>query len=241
MTSPVRLLTYPLMQLAILETGKPPADLAPRFGGYPAMFADLLGAGFETAIYDVEAGELPAAPDAYDAYLVTGSPAGVYEDHAWIEPLKAFLRAAKGKAKILGICFGHQIMAEAFGGKVEKSHRGWGVGLQTYEVRHRAPFMNGEDKVAIAVSHQDQIVVQPPESVVLAASDFSPYGVLAYTDQPALSMQFHPEFDPGFAKALIETRRDRLPDPDGALASFDAPDDRQAVAGWIRRFLKDGA
>ena len=229
------------MRIAILETGKPPADLAPRFGGYPAMFADLLGPGFQTAAYDVQAAELPARPDAYDAYLVTGSPAGVYEDHPWIEPLKAFLRAAKGKAKILGICFGHQIIAEAFGGKVEKSTRGWGVGLQTYEVRHRAPFMNGEAKVAIPASHQDQIVVPPPRSVVLAASEFSPYGVLAYTDQPALSMQFHPEFDPAFAKALIGTRRDRLPDPDAALASLDAPNDREAVADWIRKFLKDEA
>jgi GMP synthase-like glutamine amidotransferase len=226
------------MRIAILETGKPPADLAPRFGDYPAMFADLLGPGFEITSYDVEAGEFPVRADSYDAYLVTGSPAGVYEDHPWIAPLKDFLRAAKGKAKILGICFGHQIMAEAFGGKVEKSHRGWGVGLQTYDVRTPAPFMNGEEKVAIAVSHQDQIVVQPPNSVVLAASDFSPYGVLSYTDQPALSMQFHPEFDSAFAKALIETRRDRLPNADAALASLDAPNDREAVAQWIRKFLK---
>ncbi|HEY0043957.1 MAG TPA: type 1 glutamine amidotransferase [Allosphingosinicella sp.] len=226
------------MRIAILETGKPPAELAPRFGSYADMFADLLGPGFETTAFDVMAGEFPPSPEAFHAYLVTGSPAGVYEDHQWIEPLKAFLRAAKGKAKILGICFGHQIMAEAFGGKVEKSSRGWGVGLQTLEVCNPAPFMNGEARVSIPASHQDQIVVQPPETIVLAANDFSPFGVLAYTDQDALSMQFHPEFDPAFAKALIETRRDRLPDPDAALASLDAPNDRAAVTAWIRKFLK---
>ena len=225
------------MRIGILETGKPPAELFEQFGGYPAMFAELLGPGFDISVYDVEAGELPAAPDAHQAYLVTGSPAGVYDHLPWMAPLTDFLRAAKGKAKLVGICFGHQIMAEAFGGKVEKSQRGWGVGLQTLEVCGTAPFLGGERRVSIPASHQDQIVVQPPATRVIAASAFSPYGVLAYEDQPALSMQFHPEFSPEFAKALIERRRDWLPDPDAATASLDRPNDRPAVAKWIRRFL----
>jgi len=225
------------MNIGILEAGKPPVLLRERFGGYPAMFAELLGPGFELSSYDVEAGELPVSPDAHEAYLVTGSPAGVYEDLPWIAPLKAFLRAAKGKAKLVGVCFGHQIMAEAFGGKVEKSERGWGVGLQTLEVCGSAPFLAGERAVSIPASHQDQIVVQPHGTRVLAASAFSPFGVLAYEDQPAFSMQFHPEFSPEFAKALTEARRTSLPDPEVALASLDQPNDREAVAGWIRRFL----
>ena len=227
------------MRIAILETGRPPADLIPRFGDYPAMIAALLGPGFEPTVFDVAAGVLPAAPDAFPAYLITGSPAGVYEDLPWIAPLKAFLRAAKGKARIVGICFGHQIMAEAFGGRVEKSERGWGIGLQTLAVQARRPFMNGEAAVSIPASHQDQIVLLPPGAEVLAASAFSPYGVLAYTDQPALSMQFHPEFDPAFARALVESRRAHLPDVDAAIASLGRPDDRACVAGWIRRFLLD--
>ena len=158
----------------------------------------------------------------------------------WIAPLKDFLRAAKGKARLVGICFGHQVMAEAFGGRVEKSERGWGVGLQTLEVRARRPFMNGEAAVSIPASHQDQIVVPPPSVEVLAGSAFSPYGVLAYTDQPALSMQFHPEFTPEFAKALIAARRDRLPDPDHAIASLDQANDSALVGNWIRKFLREG-
>jgi len=137
----------------------------------------------------------------------------------------------------VGVCFGHQAMAEAFGGHVEKSERGWGVGLQTYEVTERAPFMDDAREIAIPVSHQDQIVVQPPHSHVLAGSAFSPFGMLLYDDQPAFSMQFHPEFEPDYAKALIETRRERLPDADGALKSLDGPDDRARVAEWIRGFL----
>ena len=227
------------MRIAILETGKPPADLAGRFGTYPTMFADLLGPGFDTVTFDVAAGELPARPEDYPAYLVTGSPVGVYEDHPWIGPLKAFLRAAKGRARIVGICFGHQIMAEAFRGKVEKPDRGWGVGVRTLDVKARRPFMNGEAAVSVPASHQDQIVVPPPHAEVLAGNDFSPFGMLAYTDQPALSMQFHPEFDPAFAKALIESRRARLPDPDAAIASLDHPNDSACVGGWIREFLKE--
>ena len=132
-------------------------------------------------------------------------------------------------------------MAQAFGGKVEKSEKGWGIGLQTHEVTARAAWMDEAERVAIPVSHQDQVVVQPPSSRVLAANAFTPFGMLAYADQPALSMQFHPEFSRGFAKALIELRRDRLPDPDAALASLDGPDDRGRVAQWIRNFLAEGA
>ena len=226
------------MDVGILETGRPPGDLAGRFGDYPAMFAELLGPGFATTTYDVAAGGvLPERPEAHPAYIVTGSPAGVYDDLSWIGPLKRFLRVAKGKAKLVGVCFGHQVMAEAFGGRVEKSDKGWGVGLQTYEVTGRAPWMDDPERVAIPVSHQDQVVVQPPRTSILAASAFTPFGVLAWQDQPALSMQFHPEFAPAFARALIEHRRDSLRDADAALASLDAPDDRARVAEWIRRFL----
>jgi GMP synthase-like glutamine amidotransferase len=225
------------VNVGILETGKPPVALRRRFPDYPAMFADLLGPGFTVTAYDVEAGAFPASPEAHPAFLVTGSPAGVYDDLPWMAPLKDFLRATKGKAKLVGICFGHQIMAEAFGGRVEKSERGWGVGLQTLQVCGAAPFLGPEQAVSIPASHQDQIVVQPPASRVLAANAFSPYGVLLYEDQPALSMQFHPEFTPDFAKALIEARRASLPQPDQALASLDQPNDREAVGGWIRRFL----
>jgi GMP synthase-like glutamine amidotransferase len=132
-------------------------------------------------------------------------------------------------------------MAEAFGGRVEKSDKGWGVGLQAYDLVGEAPWLDGAGSIAVPVSHQDQIVVRPPHATVLAASAFTPYGMLAYRDQPAISMQFHPEFAPDYARALIAHRRAILPDPDAALASLGGPDDRARVAGWIRRFLKDGA
>jgi GMP synthase-like glutamine amidotransferase len=231
----------PATSIGILETGEPPPALLARFGRYADMFERMLGDGFSVTSYDVRQGRYPAMPEAHEAYLVTGSPAGVYEDHAWISELKLFLRECKGRARLVGICFGHQIMAEAFGGRVEKSGRGWGVGLQRYELLAAEPWMEEAAPFAIAVSHQDQVVAVPPDARVVAGNVFSPNGMLVYDDQPALSFQCHPEFDPAFAKALIESRRERLPDPDAAIASLNAPDDRTRVAGWIRAFLRGEA
>ena len=225
------------MKLAILETGRPPDDLAGRFGDYPEMIARMLGDGFQFETFDVAAGELPNGPSSHDAYLITGSPAGVYEDHRWIPPLLEFIRAADGP-KLVGVCFGHQAMAEALGGRVEKSDKGWGIGLHRYTVDQVEPWMEPVDEIAVAVSHQDQVVVQPPNSQVVASSAFTRSAALAWIDRPAFSVQFHPEFSPDYAKALIERRRDRVPDPDSAIASLDKPNDNGRVAEWIRRFLQ---
>ncbi|HET9335375.1 MAG TPA: type 1 glutamine amidotransferase [Sphingomicrobium sp.] len=224
------------MKLAILETGRPPGDLSSRFGGYPAMMAKMLGPRFDFEVCDVQAGQLPSV-NGHDAYLITGSPAGVYDPLPWIGGLLDFIRSASDK-KMVGICFGHQAMAQALGGRVEKSDKGWGIGLHRYAVDRVAPWMDDAEEIAVPVSHQDQVIVQPPNTRILASSDFTPFAALAWTDRPAISFQFHPEFEPGYAKALIAARYDQLPSPDAAMASLDRPDDRSKVAEWIRRFLK---
>jgi GMP synthase-like glutamine amidotransferase len=224
------------MKVAILETGRPPGGLEKQFGDYAAMFARMLGPGFETETFNVEARELPSDPQAHAAYLITGSPAGVYEPLPWIEPLSEFIRAAD-QAKVVGVCFGHQVMAEALGGHVEKSDKRWGAGLHRYDVVRPEPWMDGAQQVAIPASHQDQVVIQPPNTEVVCRSSFTPFAGLAWADRPAISFQFHPEFSPAFAKALIERRYDVVPDPDAAIASLDAPNDNERVASWIRRFL----
>lgn len=224
------------MKLAILETGRPPGQLADEFGDYPAMFEAMLGSGFEVESFDVQAGELPE-PRAHHAYLITGSPAGVYDPLPWIAPLQQFIRDAKD-ARMVGVCFGHQVMAEALGGHVEKSDRGWGAGLHRYEVVRPEPWLDGMGTISVPASHQDQVVVRPPNTEVVAQSDFTPFAALAWTDRPAISFQFHPEFSPAFARALIEKRYDIVPDPDAAIASLDAPNDNARVGGWIRRFLE---
>ncbi|MFL6801893.1 MAG: type 1 glutamine amidotransferase, partial [Sphingomicrobium sp.] len=183
---------------------------------------------------NAQAGEFPK--DGYDAILITGSPAGVYDPLPWIAPLIEFIRSAKDK-KMVGVCFGHQVMAEALGGHVQKSDKGWGAGLQQYAIVRSEPWIDRAGTIAAPASHQDQVVVQPPNTEVVAASDFTPFAALAWTDRPAISFQFHPEFSPTFAKALIGERYDVVPDPDAAIASLDAPNDNEVVGGWIRSFL----
>jgi GMP synthase-like glutamine amidotransferase len=233
------------IRLGVLQTGAPPGALGERFGSYPSMFRHLLGeTDFDFTDFDVRAGALPPAADACAAYVVTGSPSGVYDDDAWIADLRAFLVAAKGRAALVGVCFGHQIMAQAFDGQVVKASKGWGIGLHAYAVRGPEPWMEPGPIIAAPASHQDQVVALPPGARVLAGSDFTPNGMLAYDDQPAISIQLHPEFDPDYAKALIEGRRGRLfaeDQADRAIDSLDGPNDRHRIGAWIGQFLRERA
>jgi GMP synthase-like glutamine amidotransferase len=227
------------MKLGILETGHPPRALQPQFGDYPGMFRALLGeTAYDYRTYRAKDGELPGAVTDCEAWLITGSPAGVYDERPWIAPLLDFLRAAKGRAALVGICFGHQAMAQAFGGRVEKASRGWVLGLQSYGVARREPWMDGVASFRAAASHQDQVVELPPEARLLAGNEFTPYGMLAY-GQDAWSLQLHPEFAPGYARALVEPEGDPyvVAAREAALRSYDEPDDRFRVAEWIRAFL----
>jgi len=229
------------LRLGILKTGRPPRPAIPQFGTYPDMFMNLLGKGaYEWKTYAADEGEYPAAPEDCDAYIVTGSAAGVYDSDPWIGQLLDFLRAAKGRAKLVGVCFGHQAMAQAFGGQVIKSPKGWGIGEHAYDVVSREPWMDGAPSMRLPASHQDQVVALPPNAEVIAASAFTPMAALAWRDQPAISMQPHPEFAPAYATALIEARRGKVyadDEADRAVASFGRPDDRARVGRWINAFL----
>ncbi len=231
-----------MTRIAIVETGAPPPSLAAVHGDYPAMFRDLLGDGFDFEVFDVQAGEWPDAAD-FDAAIITGSSAGVYETDPWISALLDWIRAAKGRTKLVGVCFGHQAMAQALGGRVEKSERGWGVGLHRYQVAAPEPWMSPEAAaVAIPASHQDQVVDRPADARVILRSDFTPFAGLAW-DEDAISFQAHPEFTPAFATELTAGRHDRI-DPAlvaRAVDSLKAPDDRGLVGGWIRRFIHEQA
>lgn len=229
------------MKVGILETGSPPPPLQEEFGSYSAMVRALLGAGHEFTTFDVRKGELPARAESNDAYVITGSASGVYDGDPWIDAAKAFVREASGRSAMVGICFGHQLMAEAFGGKVIKSPRGWGIGLQRYEVQNRAAWMDDARSIAVPASHQDQIVELPADARVLGGNELTPYGIVEYPQRRAMSLQSHPEFTPEYAAALIVLRRAAKYTPDQAdraLASLRQPNDRERVGRWLEQFLR---
>jgi len=227
-----------MTRIAVLETGAPPPTLAGRHGDYPAMFRQLLGEDFAFETFDVQSGALPDAP-AFDAAIITGSAAGVYETAPWIGELLDWIRAAKGRTKLVGVCFGHQAMAQALGGRVEKSDKGWGVGLHRYQIASTEPWMRpAAATVSIPASHQDQVVAKPAEARVVLRSDFTPFAGLAWGDD-AISFQAHPEFTPAFATELTAGRHDRI-DPalvERAVDSLKAADDRAMVGRWLGEFL----
>ena len=228
------------MRVGVLETGFAPRPLQPRFGSYATMAEGLVGDGLEFEVFDIQRGALPARPDACDAYVITGSSAGAYDPLPWIAPLEGFLRAARGKAALIGLCFGHQVMAQAFGGRVEKSPKGWGVGLHAYDVVAREPWMGEGVRLALPVFHQDQVVEPPPGAAVLAGSAFTPFGLLSYGADRAISFQQHPEFSLEFTAALVRDRSEgALPRQVSATAleSLGGPDDLAEARIGVRRFL----
>lgn len=235
-----------IMKIGILETGDVPEPLNETYGDYPGMFERMLKAAdpaLEFVVYRVTRNELPNTVADCDAWLVTGSRHGVYDPLPWIEPLKAFLaKAYQARVPIVGICFGHQILAEALGGRAEKSSKGWGVGVQRYNIHRKPDWMTGvNDEFALNALHQDQVAELPGEAEVVAGSEFCPYAVLAYRGN-AISIQPHPEFPTEYLRDLIEFRRGTSfqdAEANRGLESLGAPIHAEQVAEWIVGFLKE--
>lgn len=234
-----------MKSIAILKTDSVRPEWVERFGEYPDMFQTLLRRAnrhLDFTVYDVQEGEYPKSLEDHGAYLITGSKAGVYEEHLWLPPLVEFVRdLVEAEIPLIGICFGHQLVAQALGGSVGKSDKGWGVGVHRHEWRFKPEWLAMPDPdFKVLVSHQDQVHEVPSELQVLAGSDFCPIAAL-YKPGTVLTFQGHPEFVPEYSKTLMVSREDRIGDEalPKALASLDQGHDGDALAQVILAFLRD--
>lgn len=222
------------MKIGILQTGQAPELLREASGDYPDMFARLLAArGLDFRTYLVEGMEFPAGVHDCDGWLITGSRHGAYEDHPFIKPLEDFIRRAYAeKVPLVGICFGHQIIAQALGGKVERFDGGWSVGPTDYDF--------GGETVTMNAWHRDQVTKLPPDAERVATNEFCENAALVYGDR-AFTVQAHPEFTDDFVGGLMKTRgKGLVPDNLMAAASerLGRPNSSPAVADRIADFFK---
>ena len=228
--------------LGILECDVLYPDLIDDYTSYGTMLANLLrrfDPNLNIEYFDVHNAELPGQSQC-DAYLLTGSKTGVYDDEPWITPLSDWLQSAhRRQERLMGICFGHQMLAHALGGHAGLSDKGWGVGNHMTEVDHRPLWLN-DDLAAFQLiySHKDQVTRLPEGGKRLAGSQFCEFAAWYLEDQ-ILSFQGHPEFTPEYFERLLGRRREDVGEArlDAALNSIHQPNDDETIARWMLEFI----
>ncbi|WP_425331729.1 amidotransferase [Pseudomonas syringae] len=178
--------------------------------------------------------------EQFDAYLVTGSKADSFGTDPWIQTLKVYLLELYQRGeKLLGICFGHQLLALLLGGRTERAAQGWGVGIHHYQLAPARPWMTpAMEKLTLLISHQDQVTALPENATVLASSEFCPFAAYHINDQ-VLCFQGHPEFIHDFSRTLLDLRQEALGEQiyQQGVASLDHDHHGATVAEWMMRFV----
>lgn len=232
------------MKIGILKADSVLEQFQPDHGDYPDMFVRRLGDNalgeISFATYDVEHGQYPQDLDECDAYVITGSKKSVYDPEQWIFDLQDYvILLHQAKKPLAGICFGHQLVAQALGGKTEPANVGWGVGVQSYSMSKRKPYMQPAlDDIKVLASHKDQVTLLPEGAELLASSDFCPHSMFQVADH-IFCMQAHPEFRPGYSQDLIHMRRELIGEEtfQSGVASLAQAIDSDVVATWVLQFL----
>ncbi len=233
------------MRIGILRTDSVRPEFQDEFGDYPAMFRAMLMASaddtpLEFRDYDVQHGEYPAHLDECDAYLITGSRHSVYEDEPWIHRLADFVRELDAaERKLIGICFGHQLIAHTLGGETRAADRGWAVGVQETCVLTPAEWMLPyREKFGLLSSHKDQVVKLPDRAAPFAATAFCPNSGFTRGEH-ILTFQGHPEFSKGYSRALMDARRELLGEAryTEGVESLEKPVHAAVVGRWIINFI----
>ena len=232
------------MKIGILKADTVRHELVASFGEYPDMFEGLLvdvEPDIELVTYDVISGKYPERINEVHGYIITGSKVSVYDEIKWVKELGSFVQELhRKKKKLVGICFGHQMVAHFLGGKTQKSEKGWGVGVHESTLTNAATSYECEGRTYnLVCSHQDQIVEPAPSSVVLASSNFCPYSMLQIENH-ILTFQGHPEFNREFSRSLMDLRKEDLGDIryQEGLDSLSKTTDAREVGKWIVNFIK---
>nr|HAT8713713.1 GMP synthase [Legionella jordanis] len=231
------------MKIGLLQCDHVQEQFVHQHGNYPQMFSNWLQQAkmdFSFITYEAIKEQLPTDPHEADAYLISGSRHGVNDGHPWIAQLENVVREFHdlGK-KIIGICFGHQLIAKALGGKVLRSPNGWGIGMSVNQVLRPKPWMTPQqEQFHLLVSHQDQVIELPFGAEVIAGSAFCPFYMLQVKHN-LLTVQGHPEFTKAYSKALIEQRQQFLGKEKAeiGLNSLKLNADDRILAQWTVNFL----
>ncbi|WP_432473021.1 glutamine amidotransferase-related protein [Amphritea sp. HPY] len=234
------------MNIGILATGTNEAELMAEYGSFADMVVQMFGrteCGFSFEVFDVRLGDFPVSAGQCDGWVVTGSKHSVYDELDWIAPLKQLIRDIYvAEVPMVGICFGHQVIAEAFDGKVAKYDGGWGVGQHYYQLADGWK-LNDSASICLNAIHQDQVVIKPSYAEVFASSDFCRNAGLVYGDR-ILTVQAHPEFTTGYEKALLESLKEEVIPGSiteqglATLEQDDASVDALMFARYMARFLR---
>lgn len=232
------------MHLCILQSGEINPAIADGLPGYQDMYTALFAESAPSVhltYIQTRHGETPSDIDDFDAYLVTGSPRGVYNDDDWIAPLHNFIRAIYRAGKpLIGICFGHQIIANALGGHAEKSARGWGAGIRTIPVTNTSDIIPADcASLDLLYMHQDQVTALPEGATTLMGDEFCPIAAYSIGDQ-VLCFQGHPEFTHSVVDAIIDLREDEIGADRSAVArgSLEKAHDGTKVGEIVYNFLR---